>query len=74
MIERFLGITHVSNTTVELLKMTTELVLSKHYLSISRLRGQGYDGATNIRDELNGLKTLILNYNSSAYYVYCFPH
>jgi hypothetical protein len=53
MIERFLGITHVSNTTVELLKMTTELVLSKHYLSISRLRGQGYDGATNIRDELN---------------------
>jgi hypothetical protein len=73
-IERFLDITHVSNTTAAALKMTIESVLIKHHLSISRLRGQGYNGASNMRCELNGLKTLILNENSSAYYVHCFAH
>jgi hypothetical protein len=53
-IERFLGITHVSNTTVAVLKKTIESLLNKHHLSISRLRGQGYDGASNMRGELNG--------------------
>jgi hypothetical protein len=38
------------------------------------LRGQGYDGASNMRGELNGLKTFILNENSFAYYVHCFAH
>ena len=73
-IERFLGITHVCNTTAIELKKTIDSMLSNHNLSISRLRGQGYDGASNMRGELNGLKTLILNDNSSAYYVYCFAH
>jgi hypothetical protein len=27
-----------------------------------------------MRGELNGLKTLILNENSSAYYIHCFTH
>jgi hypothetical protein len=73
-IERFLGITHVSNTTAAVLKRTIESVLNKHHLSISRLRWQGYDGASNMWGELNGLKTLILNENSSPYYVHCFAH
>jgi len=73
-IERFLGITHVSNTIAAVLKRTIESVLNKHHLSISRLRRQGYDGASNIRGELNGLKTHILNENSFAYYVHCFAH
>jgi hypothetical protein len=73
-IERFLGITHVSNIIAAVLKKTIESVLNKHYLSISRLRGQGYDGASNMRGELNGLKTLILNENSSTYYVHFFAH
>jgi hypothetical protein len=73
-IEHFLVITHVSNTTSAVLKMTIESILNKHHLSISRLRGQGYDEASNMRCELNGLKTLILNENSSTYYVHCFAH
>jgi hypothetical protein len=73
-IERFLGITHVSNTTTVELKRTIDLVLSKHNLSISRLQEQGYDGVSNMRGELNGLKTLILNDNSVVYYVHCFAH
>lgn len=38
------------------------------------MRGQGYDGPSNMRGEMNGLKTLILNDNKSAYYVHCFSH
>ena len=74
MIEHFLGIAHVSNTTAVELKKTIDSLLSRHILSISRLRGQRYDGVINMRGELNGLKTLILNENSSAYYVYYFSH
>ena len=57
--ERFLGITHVNNTAVVTLKSTIEEVFNKHSLSISRLWGQGYNGASNMRCELNRLKTLI---------------
>jgi hypothetical protein len=47
-IERFLGIAHISNTTVVELKKTIDSMLSRHNLSISRLRGQGYDRASNM--------------------------
>jgi len=30
------------------LKKTIQSVLNKHHLSINRLRGQGYDGASNM--------------------------
>ena len=33
-------------------------VLDYHDLSICRLRGQGYDGASNMRGEFNGLQKL----------------
>jgi len=38
------------------------------------VRGQGYDGASNMQGEFNGLKSLIMRENSSAYYVHCFAH
>ncbi|XP_022847651.1 zinc finger MYM-type protein 1-like [Olea europaea var. sylvestris] len=41
---------------------------------ISSLRGQGYDGASNMRGEHNGLKALILKENPSAFYIHCFAH
>ncbi|PIA27349.1 hypothetical protein AQUCO_07900003v1 [Aquilegia coerulea] len=46
----------------------------KHALSFMRLRGQGYDGPSNIQGQFNGLKALILNENKSAIYVHCFAH
>ncbi|XP_030923416.1 uncharacterized protein LOC115950348 [Quercus lobata] len=48
--EHFLGITHVNNTSAVTLKSAIEEVFNKHSLSISRLRGQGYDRASNMRD------------------------
>uniref|UniRef100_A0A2N9GIB5 TTF-type domain-containing protein n=1 Tax=Fagus sylvatica TaxID=28930 RepID=A0A2N9GIB5_FAGSY len=72
--ERFLGIVHVTDTTALSLKVAIESLFSKHGLSLSRLRGQGYDGASNMQGEFNGLKALILRENKSAYYVHCFAH
>ncbi|XP_078171495.1 uncharacterized protein LOC144565578 [Carex rostrata] len=73
-VERFLGIVHVSDTTALCLKAALENLFGKHGLSLCRLRGQGYDGASNMSGEFNGLKALIMNENESAYYVHCFAH
>ncbi|PIA41989.1 hypothetical protein AQUCO_02100076v1 [Aquilegia coerulea] len=73
-IERFFGVVHVNDTSAISLKKAIEEFFSKHGLSITRLRGQGYDGASNMRGEFNGLKALILNDNKSAFYVHCFAH
>ncbi|KAM2968407.1 hypothetical protein FF1_028557 [Malus domestica] len=73
-IERFVGIQHVTNTTSSSLKDVIDTLFSRNGLSISKLRGQGYDGASNMRGELNGLKTKILREQPCAYYVHCFAH
>ncbi|XP_041995646.1 uncharacterized protein LOC121745754 [Salvia splendens] len=65
-VERFLALVHVTDTTAKSLKEGIDLVFAKHGLSLSRLRGQGYDGASNMRGEYNGLKSLILNENPSV--------
>ncbi|XP_050902146.1 uncharacterized protein LOC127111582 [Lathyrus oleraceus] len=44
-IERFLGVIHVSNTSALTLKSGLESLFAKYGLSLSRIRGQGYDGA-----------------------------
>ncbi|CAN1185007.1 Zinc finger MYM-type protein 1 [Linum perenne] len=71
---RFLGISHVRDTKAISLKTAIESMLMKNGLSISRVRGQGYDGASNMKGEINGLKTLILEESPSAYYIHCFAH
>ena len=72
--ERFLGLVHVTDTSAKSLKEGIDSLFARHNLSLSRLRGQGYDGASNMRGEFNGLKTLILKENPSAKYIHCFAH
>jgi hypothetical protein len=36
------------------------VVLSDHSLAIARIRGQGYDRASNMRGEFNGVQKLIV--------------
>jgi hypothetical protein len=73
-IERFLGIKHVKETTSEALKAALVEVLGDHGLYIRNLRGQGYDGASNMRGEFNGLQKLIRDENPYAFYIHCFAH
>lgn len=73
-IERFFGLVHVSDTTALTLKQEICNVLSNHNLLIQNIRGQGYDGASNMRGEWKGLKALILRECPYAYYVHCVAH
>nr|KYP65562.1 Zinc finger MYM-type protein 1 [Cajanus cajan] len=72
--ERFFDIVHVKNTTTLTLKNELCVVLSRHNLNVSNIRGQGYDSASNMRGEWNGLEALFLNDCPYAYYVHCFAH
>ena len=72
--ERFFHIVHVRDTTALTLKNGICAVLSHYNLHIENIRGQGYDGASNMRGEWNGLQTLFLKDCSYAYYVHCMAH
>ncbi|KAM3357174.1 hypothetical protein P3S68_023888 [Capsicum galapagoense] len=73
-VERFIGLVHVSDTSACSLKKEIYSLLFDHSLSPSRMRGQGYDGASNMKGEINGLKTLIMKDSPSAYYIHYFAH
>nr|XP_009602960.1 uncharacterized protein LOC104098016 [Nicotiana tomentosiformis] len=73
-IERFLSIVHVKDTSAKSLKEAIYSFLLEHSLSKSQIRKQGYDGASNMRGGINGLKTLIMNDTPSAYCIHYFAH
>uniref|UniRef100_A0A8I6Z8B1 DUF4371 domain-containing protein n=1 Tax=Hordeum vulgare subsp. vulgare TaxID=112509 RepID=A0A8I6Z8B1_HORVV len=70
--ERFLDLVHVSDTCALTLKNNTIVV--DNGLNVQDIRGQGYDGASNMRGEWNGLKALILQECPYAYYIHCLAH
>jgi hypothetical protein len=53
---------------------TIDSLFAKFKLSLKQVRGQGYDGASNMRGEFNGFKSLIMRDNGTSYYVHCFAH
>ncbi|KAJ7959595.1 Zinc finger MYM-type protein 1 [Quillaja saponaria] len=70
----FFDLVHVRETTSLTLKNEISDVLSHHTLNIASLRGQGYDGASNMRSEFKGLQALFLNDCPHAYFIHCFAH
>ncbi|XP_042386885.1 zinc finger MYM-type protein 1-like [Zingiber officinale] len=72
--ERFFAIVHVTDTTAATLKKKISDTLGCYDLHIHNMRGQGYDGASNMRGSWNGLQALFLKDCSCAYYVHCFAH
>jgi hypothetical protein len=73
-VKRFLGLKHVEDTTSNALKKALLQMLGLNGLSISKLRGQGYDRASNMRGEFNGLQKQIRDENPHAFYIHCFAH
>ncbi|XP_070052461.1 uncharacterized protein [Nicotiana tomentosiformis] len=73
-VEHFSGIVHVRNTTALCLKKAIIDYLAQHSLSLSYVRGQCYDGSSNMQGDLHGLKTLIQQESKSAYSIHCFVH
>ncbi|XP_023737569.1 uncharacterized protein LOC111885552 [Lactuca sativa] len=72
--EIFIGVVHVKDTSSLTLKNALKEVLTSNKLSFSQIRGQDYDGASNMREKFNGLKVLILQENDTIFYVHCFAH
>ncbi|XP_042401473.1 zinc finger MYM-type protein 1-like [Zingiber officinale] len=72
--ERFFEIKSVSDTTSLTLKNTVSDILVHYNLPAQNMRGQGYDGASNMRGAWNGLQALFLKDCPYAYYVHCFAH
>ncbi|CAK8544459.1 unnamed protein product [Lathyrus sativus] len=72
--ERFFGLARVSGTTSLTLKQKVCDILSLHNLDVSNIRGQGYDGVSNMRGEWIGLKEIFMKDCPYAYYVHCFAH
>jgi hypothetical protein len=70
----FFGIKHVKDTTSESLKKALVDMLSDHGLVVANIRGQGYDGASNVREEFNGLQKLIRDENPFAFYIHYFAY
>ncbi|XP_023750327.1 uncharacterized protein LOC111898664 [Lactuca sativa] len=68
-VERFVGLRNVNDTSALSLKATIYDMLSKWNLSPTRIRGQCYDGASNMSGAFNGLKTLIMNETKSAHFL-----
>jgi hypothetical protein len=73
-IESLVGVVHVKETSAICLMEALQKLFTDIGLSIKQVRGQCYDGASNMRCEFNGLKAKILQANKLAYYVHCFAH
>ncbi|CAN1310628.1 Zinc finger MYM-type protein 1 [Linum perenne] len=59
----------------EQMSIILRFVNSREYnLQIDKMRGQGYDGASNMSGKFNGLRALFLRDCPYAYFVHCFAH
>ena len=68
--EHFIGVVHVDDTSSLSLKEVIEALLVRNSLTITQIRGQGYDGASNMKGDIKGLKILIMQESPSAYYIH----
>lgn len=50
------------------------MYLAQYSLSLSYVRGQCYDEASNMQGKMNGLKMLIRQESGSAHFIYCFAY
>jgi len=65
--ERLIGVIPINDTISLSLKEAIEALLVSHGLTMAQIRGQGYDGASNMKGEIKGLKILIMKESPSAY-------
>ncbi|XP_074277396.1 uncharacterized protein LOC141601033 [Silene latifolia] len=72
--ERFFSIVHVDDTCAMTLKKEIFEVLSHYQFDLKNLRGQGYDGASNMSGKWKGLQALVIEECPYAYFVHCFAH
>ncbi|KAL4126007.1 hypothetical protein QTP88_010239 [Uroleucon formosanum] len=72
--EEFLGFTELLSTTGLKIKDVILKQIDAFGLSMTNLRGQGYDGGSNMSGINNGVQALILNEQPLALFTHCFNH
>ncbi|KAK9683222.1 hypothetical protein RND81_10G124500 [Saponaria officinalis] len=72
--ERFFKVISIGHTCSQTLKDEICKVLAQYNPQVENIRGQGYDGANNMRGQFKGLQALFLKECPYAYYVHCFAH
>lgn len=72
--EDFLGFVKMTSTTGISIKNAIKQKLEDIGLSLENLRGQGYDGGSNMAGKNNGVQALLLNEQPLAFYTHCFSH
>lgn len=72
--ERYLCISHVTDTSASTLCETIVKAQSNRNRPINRCRGQSYDGASTMSGSISGLQTRMREIEKHAYYIHCWAH
>ncbi len=72
--EDFVGFYQIPNINADTIVATIKDTLLRFDLSISRCRGQCYDGEANMSGHRNGVKSQLLNEEKRALYIHCYGH
>ena len=72
--EEFLGLYHVPSIDALTLTTVSKDALVRMNLSMSKLRGQCYDGASTMRGARSGVAKRILDEEPKAVYTHCYGH
>ena len=72
--EDFIGLYHVESTQSSTLVSTIHDVLQRVNISITKLRGQCYDGASSMSGHKNGVAAVLQSEEPRAVYTHCYGH
>ena len=72
--EEFLGLYHVDSIEAARIAMVITDVFQRYGLSLGRLRGQCYDGASAMSGSRSGVAKRILDLEPKAFFVHCYGH
>jgi len=72
--EDFVGFYQIPNISADTIVAAIKDTLLRFDLSISRCRGQCYDGAANMSGNRNGVKSQLISEEKKALYVHCYGH
>ena len=73
-IEALLDMSHAEHADGESLYNQLCSLLNKYDLSMSKLRGQGYDGCATMAGQYRGLQARVKEHCSEAHFVHCYAH
>lgn len=72
--EDFIGLYQLDKTNADFITGTVKDVLVRLELSLSRCRGQCYDGVSTMRGARNGVAKQLSDEESRAVYIHCYGH